>query len=125
MPFRSVILLIGFSPRMWRCFRRNRRRGHFLHVCGGVSELIRMGVPKVVFSPRMWRCFLNEEDQKDSRVFSPRMWRCFSDSLSEIWYFLIFSTYVEVFLASLRPYPLRLEGKMRTIWHSGVQKSKD
>ena len=93
----------SFSPRMWRCFRftawwqigrvifstyvevfprrTSLRRAiqHFLHVCGGVSGL-----------RESWKC---------PYKFSPRMWRCFQAGVSFIYRSLIFSTYVEVFLA--------------------------
>ena len=50
---------------------------HFLHVCGGVSDLPAEVRSEYGFSPRMWRCFLLQ-------IASGAM-------------YLIFSTYVEVF----------------------------
>ena len=91
----------GFSPRMWRCFRVPPRASrsksifstyvevflcrilyrlvevNFLHVCGGVSGRRQDFATNSWFSPRMWRCFLG-------RIWCSR------------WY-IIFSTYVEVF----------------------------
>ena len=55
-------------------------RRHFLHVCGGVSVKQVILLRNLKFSPRMWRCF---------RCQKPRSWPP-----------IIFSTYVEVFLAS-------------------------
>ena len=50
---------------------------NFLHVCGGVSGLVRA-------LDQAWQ-------------FSPRMWRCFSIIMVSLIAFVIFSTYVEVF----------------------------
>ena len=95
-----------FSPRMWRCFClflliKSLRiifstyvevfpwaatvaaaDAYFLHVCGGVSLLATSAILARSFSPRMWRCF--------------RPHRC-SDRKAAI-----FSTYVEVFLHTLK-----------------------
>ena len=91
----------GFSPRMWRCFLWRHYAiinvgifstyvevfltltaipvpfSNFLHVCGGVSARRQDFATNSWFSPRMWRCFLG-------RIWCSR------------WY-IIFSTYVEVF----------------------------
>ena len=78
---RLLMVLLSFSPRMWRCFYckrlHERQRGvfsthvemfppscsvtgkvrRFLHACGDVSsEFLQIGSTEE-FSPRMWRCF--------------------------------------------------------------------
>ena len=100
-----VVLIITFSPRMWRCFllkRKGRSKivvfsthvemfpdicligwtgSGFLHACGDVSSQASPILWVDAFSPRMWRCF--------------QYARCYSES-SEV-----FSTHVEMFLVFL------------------------
>ena len=98
----SELLRFRFSPRAWRCFSGQskvpiccevfstcvevflslkslpRRPSCFLHVRGGVSSRLLLGLRLFVFSPRAWRCF------QASRQY----WRSRD----------VFSTCVEVFL---------------------------
>ena len=104
---------LKFSPRMWRCFWTGRlltptkkifstyvevflnvlhvliKIPHFLHVCGGVSRMIRDRTNKNIFSPRMWRCFLRLKTERRTLI--------------------IFSTYVEVFLTYVMWNPIRVD----------------